>query len=125
MSLKAWEVGALRMAPLVTGATCLSRVSKVAVAPHALKVRVCVGGAKTDWWLSGSGALPQPSAAVEECQDVVKTHHWNAGHNPWPLWFTKRVSAVGESNCIFEDVDVRCVNTFQPPARLGHEAFAE
>ena len=67
MSLKAWEVGALRMAPLVTGATCLSRVSKVAVAPHVLKVRVCIGGAKTDWWLSGSGALPQPSAAVEEC----------------------------------------------------------
>ena len=55
----------------------------------------------------------------------MKRHYWNAGHNPWPLWFMKRVSDMSERNCIFDDVDVRCVNTFQPPARLGHEAFVD
>ena len=46
-----------------------------------------------------------------------------SGHNPWPLWFVKRASDAQESNCKFEDVDVRMVTTFAPPSPL--EAFAD
>ena len=49
-------------------------------------------------------------------------HSWMPGHNPWPLWFIKRVGEVGDSNCSFQEMDVRVVSTFD--LQDDGEAFA-
>ena len=74
MAMKAMEAGALRMAPLVTGGACLSRVSKAAAAPDVLKVRVSRAGNRSEWCLNGSGALPAASSMAEPSGKTVKQH---------------------------------------------------
>ena len=71
------------------------------------------------------GVLPRASAVAEGVsgQDVIQ-HKWQPAHNPWPLWFIKRVSEVGASNCSIQEVDVRIVTTFDHSAG-GKEAFAD
>ena len=122
MAMKAMEAGALRMVPLMTGATSLSRVSNRASAPCVIKVRVSRGGTSSEWYLSGLGILPAASAVAEDGSKDV--HNWLPSHNPWPLWFVKRMHGKEESNCESKDVGVRCVCTFQPQSEGGSEAFA-
>ena len=123
LAMKAMEAGALRMAPLVTGGASLARLSKDVSAPYVLKVRVTRAGNSSEWCLNGSGGLPAPSAVVGASGNAVTQHNWMPAHNPWPLWFMKRVSELSESNCMFEDFDVRSVSTFDPKGR--GEAFAD
>ena len=127
MAVKAMGAGSLRMAPLVTGAACLSRVTKTTMSPYVLKVGMCRAGVSSEWWLTGSGNLPGASSVAEHSGHVVKQHNWNQGHHPWPLWFMKRVHEIDQSNCMFVDVDVRSVSTFQQAASAGaqEEPFAD
>ena len=131
VAAKAMKEGELCMAPLVTGATSLSRLTLTPSAPYVLNVRVQHQGAKSEWCLLGQGNLPAASAAAEKDGKVVSQHAWVPGNNPWPLWHIKRVHVKEESNCVFLDVDVRNVSTFQPavaPTVAGAakaEAFAD
>ena len=86
----------------------MSRLCKDYSAPHMLKIKVTHAGMAVDWYLNGSG---------------VEQHNWMPGHNPWPLWFVRRVSDAQESNCHFEDAHVRMVTTFAPASPL--EPFAD
>ena len=125
LAAKAMQVGELRMAPLITGGSSLSRFSQTASAGFVLQVRVTRGDVTSEWHLNGSGSLPSASMAVEHSDKEVTKHNWLAGHNPWPLWFIKRVNSQSESNCSFEDMVVRTVSTFQATeAREGGDAFA-
>ena len=111
IAAQAIPAGELKMAPVVTGPASLTRVCKETVAPYTLKVKVMHGNSVSEWSLVGGGALP-PSPAVAGSAAVLETHNWTAGHNPWPLWYVQKAIDVSDSNCIFEEVDVRCVNTF-------------
>ena len=111
------------MAPLVTGGSCLSRFFKEANQPYVLKIKITQASSTTEWYLNGSGGLPGPSVAAESADNVVSQHNWMPGHNPWPLWFVKRVLDTEQANCKFEEVLVRMVSTFAPAAPL--EAFAD
>ena len=121
--LKDMPAGALRMAPLVTGGSVLSRLSKELTAPYVLKVKVSHAGSTVEWYLNGAGGLPPASAVAEPIENTVSQHNWMPGHNPWPLWFVKRVADAKESNCHIQDVLVRMVTTFAPPSPL--EAFSD
>ena len=69
--------------------------------------------------------LPKASAVAEGVNgQEVTQHKWQPAHNPWPLWFIKRVSEVGASNCSIQEVDVRIVTTFDHSAG-GKKAFAD
>ena len=54
---------------------------------------------------------------------VVTQHSWKPAHFPWPLWYVKRVTDPTEANCSFEELDSRCVSTFDQQGR--GEAFAD
>ena len=131
VAAKAMKEGELRMAPLITGPSSLSRLQQTQSSPYVLNVKVQRKGAKSEWFLTGQGNLPPASTVVEKGGKVVNQHAWASGHNPWPLWHAKRVHLKEESNCAFIDVDVRNVSTFQPtaaPTVVGAtkaEAFAD
>ena len=121
VAVSAMEQGMLRMAPIVTGGACLVRLAKESAASH-LKVRVTRSGETSEWCLTGGGTLPSASAVADQ-GGVVTQHSWKPGHFPWPLWFVKRVDSVKEANCSFEDVDTRCVSTFDHKGRA--DPFAD
>ena len=121
VAVSAMEQGTLRMAPIVIGGACLVRLTKESAASH-LKVRVTRKGETSEWCLTGAPTLP-PASAVAEQGGAVTQHSWKPGHFPWPLWFVKRVVDVKEANCSFEDVDTRCVTTFDHKGRA--DPFAD
>ena len=121
VAVSAMEQGTLRMAPIVTGGACLVRLARETTASH-LKVRVTRHGETSEWCLSGVATLPTASAVAEE-GGVVTQHSWKPAHFPWPLWYVKRVTDPTEANCSFEELDSRCVSTFDQQGR--GEAFAD
>ena len=88
-----------------------------------LKVSFTQSGHTSHWYLSSGGNLPKASAVAEVDAKTVTQHKWIPGNNPWPLWFVKRVSEEGASNCSFQNVLVRGVNTFAQDG--GGEPFAD
>ena len=112
VALKAMQAGALRMAPILPGASIQARLQKQPNASYVLRIRLSRSGDITDWYLIGGGSLPSASAVVDGGKGVVQQHAWQPGHFPWPLWLVKRVPDVSQANCAFQDMDVRSVSTF-------------
>ena len=111
------------MVPIVTGISSMGRLTQAAAPGHVLKVTLRQSGNTDHWQLMASGSLPKASAVAEVNGEEVTEHKWAAGHNPWPLWFVRRVAEAGNSNCSFQEVLVRSVTTFEHPA--GGEPFAD
>ena len=63
------------------------------------------------------------SAPTSAVADRVSEPTSAVAGNPWPLWFVKRVVDVKQANCVFEDVDTRCVTTFDHKGRA--DPFAD
>ena len=116
-------MGSLLLTPIVTGINSLGRLTNEEAQGYWLKVTFTQSGNTSHWYLSSAGNLPKASAVAEVDAKTVRQHKWILGNNPWPLWFVKRVSEEGASNCSFQNVLVRGVNTFAQDG--GGEPFAD